>query len=175
MYGNQEERIEVEVRRRLAAALRSNGWGDEGVAREVLYWLPPRFVAWYGELSDEALNLTGASAAKSGAGQRTTGDEAEIKAKVAARYRGKRVGSGVGGGGKKYVRVPEVVRNERKFEVKGEVDRFLLRIADSGGRLCTERVGEVKVRDIGGRRRKVCDECGKLMNSEWLRCPFHEA
>lgn len=170
---NSEDIIEGQVRRRLADALQSRGWAQDQIALEVLYWLPPVFLNWYRDTYMKSLNLVASTQAKSGAGQGTTGDEAAVKAKVAGKYKGKRVGAGVGGAGKRWVEPPRVIKDEKLGEVLGRVNRLLERIGESQGRL-GEQVGRIVKRDIAGRRRRVCDECGKFMKDEFLRCPYHE-
>lgn len=128
--GGIEAIVEDQVRRRLTDRLSSGGVGTEGVAREVLYWLPQQFVEAYRMLMLRALSLgDGVPGAEfGGAGV----DEGRILAEGAtpSRYRGTEQGLGMGsGGGKRWRNTGWVVKDERALALKQGIDARLMEIA----------------------------------------------
>lgn len=130
-----EDRIEREVRRRVADVMSAAGVNSGRIAMEVLYWLPEDFCRLYMQVTDKALVIDTGVKSKMGS---QAGDEGQIKARVGTGpTRGKTAGglhtrtSGAhakGGGGKRY-RTVGVVRDEDAFELKLLVDRKLRELA----------------------------------------------
>jgi hypothetical protein len=184
-------RIENQVRRRLQDVLSSAGMSSDGVAKEVLFWMPSEFVDFYSDLFLRALELKGRSALSTG-GSGAGGDRvAELgKAVVNEKeYKGKRVGAGAGGLGKRFYRGEWIIKDEKAFGLLGEVNEALMAtLVGSLGFLTTlgmiERtkapLGTIIHQEMDGKRngegklRRICGDCRKLMKAEWMRCPFHE-
>lgn len=174
--------IENEVRRRLQDILGSAGLSSDGVAKEVLYWLPAEFLEWYKELFLKALQLNqeqgkGRVNQKKADLGRVLVDEKEHKGRMIGAGAGGQKGGSVRGGA-------WVIRDEEALEELGRVNKELLLMYIEGlqGRdkfvkrigVIVDRAMEGKRRGEGeGRIRRVCGDCNKLMATEWKRCPFH--
>lgn len=176
-----EARIENEVRTRLQVVLSAAGMSSDGVAKEVLYWLPAEFLRWYRDLYLRALAL-GDGSDRGRQSQRTSDlGKAIVDEKE---YKGKRVGAGKGGGPGGRYRGEWIVKDEEALEELGRINKELLMILYEGIQGRTEfvkKVGAIVDREMEGKRkgregriRRVCGDCNKLMATEWKRCPFHE-
>lgn len=179
-----EVRIENAVRRRLQDILASGGMSSDGVAKEVLFWLPAEFIAWYEELFLKAVVLKGRQAL--GVGSEGAGGDREAdlgRAKVDSKeYKGKVVGAGKGGAGKRFWRGEWIVKDQGAFDrlrqVEWELKSLVLGFHVFHGYDWSKGeglVGKITERPMEkGRVRRVCGDCGKIMKIEWGRCPFHE-
>lgn len=186
---SESERIENEVRTRLQAVLARAGMDEEGVAKEVLFWLPDDFLAYYRDLFLRCLVLAESTP---GNGK----DDGRLIAKVPGRLRGTAKGLAAHGGGKRYRQVWSI-RDEKAMEEKRRVDRGLRKLMErEGGRRSVmesdtkvagrgetpgengrdrsqgEQGGYVERVMSGGKARRIHRGCGRVMSDDWSRCPF---
>ena len=189
--------VDDEVRRRLAARLRSAGVAEREVALEVIWWMPKEFVRAYEKLYLECFELSdsvgeraaGGGARKAGAGldeKAVARDKRKsLSRDVDGRRRGDqglhtRVSYGTSGSGNKGAgnRGEDPggnrwIRDENKLELKAEVDKKLRGLIGRVEKLMERSQGSTPgefVKYENGR--EACRECGKLMSSNWVRCPY---
>lgn len=190
----REARIENEVRRRLQDVLSAGGMASEGVAKEVLFWLPADFLDWYRDLFLKALEIRGRQALGVGSEGQGGDRKADLgKAIIDEKeYKGKRVGAGKGGASKRYYNGEWIIKDEDALDNLKMVNLGLQHIRmgfttviatpfgksedrKEGGQTLVPRVGVIVEKIMEkGRVRKVCDDCGKLMKGEFKRCPYHD-
>ena len=177
-----EARIENQVRRRLQDVLSSGGMGSDGVAKEVLYWLPAEFIDWYRDLFLQALVLPNDSTDRRS--RRSDRDSELGRTKVDEKeWKGKALAGGAGGRGKGRFNGEWIVKDEVALDKLRDVNQSLRDLV-LGVMIHVDRhnwgvngckVGVIAERIMEkGRIRRVCEDCGKLMKVEYRRCPFHE-
>ena len=150
------ENVEDKVRSRLAEIRAAAGVPHAQISLEVLYYLPPRFLAAYADLfsravvADGGMGGRGASAADAGA----VGKAAVTKD-----------GSGptVQGGAKTFKKT-FVVLDERCLDVKQAIDKRLRMM----GKEIEGLIAGVEVDRTGTATR--CVGCGAFMQPTWLHC-----
>ncbi len=156
-----EDAIEREVQRRVANVLASAGVPQGQLNLEVLFMLPPEFVRAYTRLFDRAL----LESVKGGKGP----DHGTPK-KVDPKWKGKIVGAGAGGAGKRY-RTHWLIRDEQAFRAKGSIDRKLRRLtgdiekilgAPDGHELKCSRCNTdiTAAKDVMAGNLRFCPSCG---------------
>lgn len=195
---SEEERIENQVRIRVAEALSSAGMDEIGVAKEVLFWLPGDFVEYYRHLFLRGVKL--------GDGPDRSVDEGQIKAKVngglKTRINGSRneegeytPGSAGGAAAGKRYRNAWTVRDEAALAEKRRVDRGLRKLMERegrrtvietekeedgqgqgrGGDLSSRRAGGSKVQGNGARENPRAKSHGKLPEGMEVRAMGRQA
>lgn len=169
--------VENEIRIRLQNILSSAGMSSDGVAKEVLFWLPSEFLDFYRDLYLKALEIRGRSAYDT-----SKGGDVQV-AKVDSKTRGDTPNVLGGNAGKRFFKGEWIIKDERALSELSRINEWLVRIV--WGAFDAEilrsqaeayrEVGKITVRTgmDKGNSRRVCGDCGKLMKNEWLRCPFH--
>lgn len=156
-----EDRIEDEVRKRLAEVGSSAGLAQGRLSQEVLFLLPPEFVRMYRDLFDRAL---GDPVQRAGDGGKDAGRlKANGKSKDPLRARSR---AGAQGGGKKFVAGAWPVKSELALEEKRKLDRAIVRAAEKA-------IGAAAGRPTAQAQTLRCAGCGRVMSADWVRCPFH--
>lgn len=152
------------LRIRLAEIMSSAGVGYNQISLEILYMLPREFVDRYIELWESAY---GPTVRAPGDGMARDGELG--KATTETRFKGKMVGSGAGGTGKRLAR-SFGVRSEDAMRLKDRIDRRLRSI----GRDVREELMVIADKQIviGPTQFIQCSTCGKVMQEHWRFCPW---
>jgi hypothetical protein len=131
-----EDRIENEVRKRMAERLSAAGVNRGRISLEVLYWLPADFVRVYMQVVEMALRMDDSLSSSAGSG---VGDEG--RATIAKVGGGPARGSGAGGlftrssgahakgGGGRYMR-HWLVKDDDMMKLKSSIDRRIRRVIE---------------------------------------------
>lgn len=164
MAKTHQDRVEDEVRRRIAQHAVSAGVDRGRIELEVLFLLPSNFVRQYQELFHMALeDPTGGK----GAGK----DEGRIKAsgKPKDKVRGTAAdGSHSAKSGKRFVAGHWPIRSEAALSAKQKLDKELVAAVEKAIGAARNPNGTVP----SGATRQ-CESCGRFQQAEWVRCPFH--
>lgn len=158
--------LDDKVRIRLAEIMSSAGVGYNSISLEILYMLPREFVDRYIDLWHQAL---GPTIKAPGDGMARDGELG--RAPTETRLKGKVVGTGAGGAGKRLARAFSL-RNESAFRLKDRVDKRLRGIArDIRDELrLIEDKSSGSTQDIELVTR--CSRCGKIMVEGFKFCPY---
>ena len=143
------------------------GIGAGADSLEVFLLFPDEFRRRYAEMTARALR-----AAVEDTQGRLAEKEGQVgRARVGSEHKGKKVGAGAGGAGKRY-RNFWVVKDENALRVKVRVDRKLRglarEIADGMGVL---RDDGTTPAGVGGEGTASCGNCGRFTAREWVYCP----
>lgn len=157
--------LDDKVRIRIAEIMSSAGVGYNQISLEILYMLPRQFVDRYIDLWTQAL---GPLVKAPGDGMARDGELG--RAPTETRLKGKVVGTGAGGAGKRLARAFSL-RDEAAFNYKDTIDKRLRSIARDIRdelRLIEDRTTRDAVEAMLVTR---CGRCGKVMSNAWLFCP----
>jgi hypothetical protein len=149
------------LRIRLAEIMSSAGLGYNQISLEILYLIPREFVDQYIALWEKAL---GAAGSGDKAGQQLHRDAQLGKHKTETAAKGKKIGAGSGGQGKRYKKF-FVIRDEEALELKGRIDRRLRNMA-------REMADSGRGKKGGEKVLTQCKSCGKIMSEGFRFCPF---
>lgn len=158
--------LDDKVRIRLAEIMSSAGVGYNSISLEILYMLPREFVDRYIELWHQAL---GPTIKAPGDGMARDGELG--RAPTETRLKGKVVGTGAGGAGKRLARAFSL-RDEKAFNFKDRIDKRLRAI----GRDIRDELRLIEDRLQTGSEGVVnvirCGRCGKIMAEAFKFCPY---
>jgi hypothetical protein len=164
---SHRDKVDDEIRRRMSNIAAAAGVSRGRIELEVLFLLPPEFVREYSRLFRAALD----DPVTSGDGGK---DEGRIKAKGTARDEMKtRSMSGAKTGGKRFVAGHWPVRSEKAIDAKRKLDKRLVRSVEDA-LVEAGLTGAASVRKFtDGTAAARCDQCGRFLRDDWIRCPFH--
>ena len=171
MSQTHADRVNDEVRRRMAEIAAAAGIDHGRLSIEVLFLLPPQFVRMYQAIFDAALDdpVKPQLAANK--------DEGRIKAKGKPRDDLRARSMGAAKKGKRSVSGYWPIKDEEAVKIKDLLDRRIVRAASQATEdLRSSRAARNGVGTYPNHRsvsQPQCPACGKFMKEDWVRCPWH--
>lgn len=154
-----------EIRSVLKEMKSAAGVGHSVESLEVFLLFPDEFRRNYAELVARALK----GAVEDQAGRTLERESGVGRAQVSSKYKGKRVGAGAGGAGKRYKKF-WTVRDENALEVKAKIDRRLRALSRDIVRMLEVREG-LAVDAAKVTTSMKCADCGRFCEVGWKYCP----